>query len=206
MKSLVSPYSLGYGLKWPSSNLVSLITRQISRVPKVEIGLDFACGLGAHGRFLESLGFSKVFYADQDEVALKKSQAYLNSSPFNGTRVFLKDIKDIKEHNQIVDVVVDRAGLQHVNPESLESILETLHLLMRRNKTQSNSFIATEWTFAAPRESQTKRFPNVTYFSEALFLIKKFFFIEEQTFLVSTKSLENLKSANTVVNALLLPK
>ena len=203
MKSLGSPYSLGYGLKWPSSNLVSLITRQISRVPNVEIGLDFGCGLGAHGRFLESLGFSKVFYADQDEVALEKSQTYLNSSPFTCTRVFLKDIT---EHNQIVDVVVDRAGLQHVKLESLESILETLHFLMRRNKTQSNSFIATEWTFAATRESQTKRFPNVTYFSEALFLIKKFFYIEEQTFLVSTKSLEDLKSANSVVNALLLPK
>lgn len=163
-----SPYVNGYGLKWPSSNIVSEIYRCMGAHKRLGRGLDFGCGLGAHGRLMETLGLSEVYYLDNDEYALKAAQKRLAELPFEGSRLFLQNLTEIPKNIRF-DFVIDRASLQHVKPNLIHSVLLKLKDLLIIDEISGNmtsGFLLTEWILSSDRDVQTHRFPDITFFFE----------------------------------------
>jgi hypothetical protein len=181
IKVITSPYEQdGYGLKWPSSQIASDLYNHKHLFPRTElIGMDFGCGLGAHGLLLESIDeFSKIIYIDKDEIELKKVMELRKASSRMVKRQFCHQLEEILD--QRLNVIIDRASLQHCTLEELEIILGNFFRLLStgslsNNLISSKGLLISEWIYSAPRESQIKRFSNITFFAEAEQLINSKF-------------------------------
>lgn len=205
---MTSPYEGNYGLKWPSSNIVSDVYKNIGLLSSRERGMDFGCGLGAHGRLMETLGFSEVHYVDNDNTALEKAKKFLSDFNFSGQRRFYRSLSNIVETP--FDIVIDRAGLQHVEADEIANTLDSIAFLLANpidnaNRTQSGILIS-EWILSADESSQTKRFPSVIFYHQIeQTLLSKFDLIN--TTHSHYQRLEDGKTANfSVVNVVLRPR
>jgi hypothetical protein len=171
--------------------------------------MDFGCGLGAHGLFLESLGkFKEIIFLDQDPYALNKLRelpTQLGATP----RRFISQLSDLSDQDKL-DVVIDRASLQHNVPSEIAKILQILkHKLLssgkmkQRKETRWHGILFTEWVLTGQRELLTKRFPNITFYSEAKVLLESQFRIIDKK-VISTVYLDSSRSE--VINLVLQPK
>jgi len=201
-----SPYAHGYGTKWPSSLIVSDVYRFRHQFSDTHRGIDFGCGLGAHGRLLESLNFSEVFYIDNDPLALQQAQNFLESYPFSGTRFFHESLAQIPRGVNF-EIAIDRASLQHVSNSELGETLSHLALLLTPfdESTQQSGLLVSEWIVADGTDMQTKRFPNITYFDEAKPLLSSLFQFRSVTYQTLEQTSQGDVATRKIVNVVLSP-
>jgi hypothetical protein len=207
-----SPYKkLGYGLRWPSSQIVTDVYRHIDLLPEKDAcGLDFGCGLGAHGWLMESFpNFTKVIYVDTDLEALERARELRLRGENSIERHFVTDIGMIAQ-KEAIHLILDRASLQHCKSNQIMNVLTSMRDLLTSNQIQANSrssvggLLITEWIYSGSRESQLARFSDITFFPQ----------IEEQIssmFSCLSQRLTTIKSSNpagefTIANLVFQPK
>jgi len=199
-----SPYENGYGLRWPSSSIVSDLYNNINRVGGLQRGMDFGCGLGPHGRLLETIGFREIFYVDKDFAALEAAKKFLRDLPFSGSRSFYSSIAKISKTTKF-DVIVDRASLQHVDKGSLPNVLSHMAsmLLPTESERKSQGLLISEWIVSSTHSSQVERFPNITFFNEIHSLLEAKFEFLKLTYHTFEQIYEGEVSNSKVANLVL---
>jgi SAM-dependent methyltransferase len=203
-----SPYKTGYGLKWPSSGIVSDVYRNLEIVPSLTRAIDFGCGLGGHGRFIETLGFKEVYYIDSDQNALEQSKRFLMDFPSSAERFHFEALLECE--NKQYDLIVDRASLQHVESTQLISTLDQISLLLSSGDTKEQlsrpGILVSEWIVTAGKGSQTRRFPNVTFFEDIKSFLFERFIVVNFSYHLTQQISENDISEFKVANLVLKPR
>jgi SAM-dependent methyltransferase len=202
-----SPYTNGYGLRWPSSSIVSDLFHHRTKEKTWQRAMDFGCGLGPHGRLLETCNYKEIYYIDEDIVAIEAARNLLNELPFEGTRFFHTSITEVSE-SLTFDVIIDRASLQHVSQNQLHDTLNKMaNLLKSKSDTQVNhGVLISEWIVEADHSSQVQRFPHITFFHHVFDFIESKFETISLTYVTSERLVENEILRHQVANLVLRPK
>ncbi len=168
-----SPYSRGYGLRFPESQIISSIYQFLefsSRDSQTRIRiLDVGCGLGNHALLLEAMDADYVGI-DADPIAIQRAKRIFADKPYAKRIKFenigIYDYSLGSQYPNSFSLIIDRASLQHNSASDLiseQGILAKLALGLDNEKGILVSYWASKYN---SKVSMTQRFPDFTGFEE----------------------------------------
>jgi SAM-dependent methyltransferase len=127
----------GQAIRWPWSDVVSLVMRHAPPSgPEFRV-LELGCGSGANIPFFQSLGV-QYFSVEGSETAVARVRA---EHPDLGDRIVLGDFTRELSVPGTFDLIVDRAALPH---NAADAITRALAMVNRR-LTSGGTFIGVDW-------------------------------------------------------------
>jgi len=155
---MIDPYLNGYGLRFPRSNLISLIFKSIEIGQPIKI-LDIGCGLGANAEILN------IFEGTYLGIDLSKNAISKASSIYkNNTNISFKqsDVREFFKNNKDeFNIVIDSSTLQHVQRDDIPAVIKEIGIHINQQPRKSMFF--SNW--ASDKNSNMDiRFENFTGF------------------------------------------
>jgi SAM-dependent methyltransferase len=170
---VVSPYSGGYGLRFPESQIISSIYQFLefsSRDSETRIRiLDVGCGLGNHALLLETVDADYVGI-DSDPIAIQRAKQIFAHKPYakriNFESIGIYDYSLGSQYPNSFSLIIDRACLQHNSASDLiseQGLLAKLALGLENERGILVSYWASKYN---DKVSMMQRFPDFTGFEE----------------------------------------
>lgn len=120
---MIDPYSTGYGLRFPRSNLISLIFKSIEISQPIKI-LDIGCGLGANADILKIFGGTYLGIDLSENAISKASNIYENDSNISFQQ---SDVREFFKNNEDeFNIVIDSSTLQHVQRGDIPAVIKEI--------------------------------------------------------------------------------
>jgi 2-polyprenyl-3-methyl-5-hydroxy-6-metoxy-1,4-benzoquinol methylase len=134
---MIDPYLTGYGLRFPRSNLISLIFKSINFSQPIKI-LDIGCGLGANADILKIFQGTYLGIDLSENAISKAANIYQNNSNISFKR---SDIREFFRNNEDeFNIVIDSSTLQHVQRDDIPAVIKEISNHINRQPSASMFF------------------------------------------------------------------
>jgi SAM-dependent methyltransferase len=205
-------YIGGYGLKWPRCGIISDVFNNISKFPNIQEnfmrGIDFGCGLGAHGWLIETLGFNEVYYIDKSQVALDKAKDFLSSIPHKGSRIFCQNLDQVPDLP--IQLIIDGASLQHIKKVDLEHVIDQIaHKLAKlevHSKQDKRGLFVSEWVVSGNISQLTENFEHITFLHEINSYLDNKFETLSVSYVEIERNINRSRSTTKLANLVMSPR
>jgi 2-polyprenyl-3-methyl-5-hydroxy-6-metoxy-1,4-benzoquinol methylase len=155
---MIDPYLTGYGLRFPRSNLISLIFKSIETDQRIKI-LDIGCGLGANAEILKIFEGTYLGIDLSENAISKASSIYKNNANISFKQ---SDIREFfKNNNEEFNIVIDSSTLQHVQRDDIPTVIKEIGAHINQQPGRSTFF--SNWA-SNKNSSMNIRFENFTGF------------------------------------------
>lgn len=152
------PYLTGYGLRFPRSNLISLIFKRIDITQPIKI-LDIGCGLGANADILRIYKGTYLGIDLSENAISKASSIHENNSNISFMQ---SDVREFFQNNtDEFNIIIDSSTLQHVQRSDIPTVIKEISSYISQQSRKSMFF--SNWA-SNDNNSMDIRFENFTGF------------------------------------------
>lgn len=139
------------GLKYPDSDLISLIMKHVDPIDRDGIAIDIGCGAGRHVKLLNDIGF--------DAFGIDSDSSMINICKNNGINAFVSDITKFK-YDKPIKLVIGWG---------LNMLVENVNEIIANNL--SPEYLIMDWR--SPDDNSCYNFNDNIFITEKKVIIKK---------------------------------